>query len=147
MDRNRIITNSPEETFAFGKELGEKIKAPAVLCFFGDLAAGKTTLIKGFVEGAAHFSANRVSSPTFVLLNIYEGTQNIYHFDLYRLQDEEGFLSLGFEEYLDAGLVCIEWAERIEKILPEDAIKIHMKALDEGRRQISIEGVGIGGSI
>lgn len=122
--------------------MGENITGPRTVCFFGDLAAGKTTFIKGFVSGAASISPDEVSSPTFVLLNIYEGEQPIYHFDLYRLQNAEGFFSLGFEEYWNApGICCIEWAERIEDVLPKNAIYVRMKSLSENKREILLEGI------
>ncbi len=122
--------------------MGENITGPRTVCFFGDLAAGKTTFIKGFVSGAASISPDEVSSPTFVLLNIYEGEQSIYHFDLYRLQNAEGFFSLGFEEYWNApGICCIEWAERIEEVLPKNAIYVRMKSLSENKREILLEGI------
>ena len=137
-----LFSDSPEETFAHGKKLGENITGPRTVCFFGDLAAGKTTFIKGFVSGAASISPDEVSSPTFVLLNIYEGEQSIYHFDLYRLQNAEGFFSLGFEEYWNApGICCIEWAERIEEVLPKNAIYVRMKSLSENKREILLEGI------
>jgi tRNA threonylcarbamoyladenosine biosynthesis protein TsaE len=137
-----LFSDSPEETFALGKKMGENITGPRTVCFFGDLAAGKTTFIKGFVSGAASISPDEVSSPTFVLLNIYEGEQSIYHFDLYRLQNAEGFFSLGFEEYWNApGICCIEWAERIEEVLPKNAIYVRMKSLSENKREILLEGI------
>lgn len=137
-----MISRSPEETFAWGMKLGTLIKGPRAVCFFGDLAAGKTTFIKGFVAGAAGISPDLVSSPTFVLLNIYEGLQTVYHFDLYRLRGPEEFFNLGFEEYW-SGLCCLEWSERIASILPEDAICIHMRAIDPFQREISIEGFDV----
>lgn len=137
-----LFSSSPEETFALGKKLGEKIEGPRTICFFGDLAAGKTTFIKGFVAGAASISPDEVSSPTFVLLNIYEGTKAVYHFDLYRLTNAESFFSLGFEEYWNApGICCIEWAERIEEILPKNSIFVRMKSLSENKREILFEGI------
>lgn len=137
-----IVSHTPEETFALGHKLGQSIKSPRVVCFFGDLAAGKTTLIKGFVAGAAGVSPDQVSSPTFVLLNIYEGTKSIYHFDLYRLHDADGFFSLGFEEYWSMpGICCIEWAERIQNVLPSNALCIRMKSINENKREITLEGV------
>ena len=142
MDRSGVISHSPEETFACGMKLGSQILGPRVICFFGDLAAGKTTFIKGFVAGAAGISPDLVTSPTFVLLNIYEGAQTVYHFDLYRLKGPEEFFNLGFEEYW-RGLCCLEWSERIASILPKDAICIRMKAIDPVQREIIIEGMDV----
>lgn len=138
----KLISHGPEETFGYGKRLGKTLKAPQVICFFGDLAAGKTTFIKGLVEGASGISSDLVNSPTFVLLNIYEGIIPVYHFDLYRLEDEEGFFSLGFDEYWHApGICCIEWAERIFDVLPPNALLVNMKCIGEGQREITIEGM------
>lgn len=137
-----MISCSPEETFAWGMKLGQRVKAPRAICFFGNLAAGKTTFIKGLVAGAAGISPDQVNSPTFVLLNIYQGKVSVFHFDLYRLQGPEEFFNLGFEEYWE-GLCCIEWAERIESILPKNSILIRMHALDESKREISIEGLDL----
>jgi tRNA threonylcarbamoyladenosine biosynthesis protein TsaE len=116
-----FLLSSPEETFELGKKLGQEAHNNAIFCLFGPLGAGKTTFIKGLVEGATKIEGKKVVSPTFVLLNIY---QNVYHFDLYRLKDENEFLALGFEEYLaGGGITCIEWSERIEKILAH--FKVH----------------------
>lgn len=142
MGRSRVIltSNSPEETFAIGQQLGKSLPPASVVGFFGDLAAGKTTLIKGLASQAAETSPDQVSSPTFVLLNIYEGPKPIYHFDLYRLQNAEEFLNLGFEEFWHLpGICCIEWAERIENILPANCIKISMHAIGEMARTIEID--------
>lgn len=137
-----FFSDSPEETFAFGKKLGESLHDSRIICFFGDLASGKTTLIKGIAAGAAEIPPDHVSSPTFVLLNIYEGTRKIYHFDLYRLKDSEGVYSLGFDEYwYMPGISCIEWAERIADILPENALSLRMRSLSENRREIILEGI------
>jgi tRNA threonylcarbamoyladenosine biosynthesis protein TsaE len=82
-----------------------------------------------------------VQSPTFTYLNIYSGKATIYHFDLYRLHDIDQFLSMGFDEYFDAGgICCIEWAERIQNFLPSNAIKITLDHLEAGCRSITIEG-------
>ena len=82
---------------------------------FRRAAAGKTTFIKGLIHAAAQIASSEVQSPTFNYLNIYEGRKTIYHFDLYRLRDRDEFLSMGFDEFFDAGgICCIEWSERIE---------------------------------
>lgn len=136
----KVITHSPEETLKLGYRLGVFAESPAVFCFFGDLAAGKTTLIKGIVEGATGISQEQVSSPTYVLLNIYEGCRTLYHFDLYRLKSSEEFLGMGFDEYWQEGVCCIEWSERIKDLIPEKAIRIQMKQVSPTEREICIEG-------
>jgi tRNA threonylcarbamoyladenosine biosynthesis protein TsaE len=132
-------SHSIEETIALGKKIGEILPPNSVLCFFGDLGAGKTTFIKGLVEGGAEIPKAQVNSPTFVYLNIYEGKKIIYHFDLYRLKDSEEFLSMGFDEMLFAGgICCIEWAEKITSFLPANCITIEMSHIGPQHRQISI---------
>lgn len=133
-------TFSIEETFQLAYAIGKQLPANSVLCFFGDLGAGKTTFIKGLVEGASGYPKEHVSSPTFTYLNIYEGVQKVFHFDLYRLTTADEFLSMGFEEFFTAGgICCIEWSERIEEILPHDCIKITLHHVgDENTRRIEI---------
>lgn len=132
---------SEAETRAFAADWGRQLKKNSIVCFFGDLGAGKTTFIKGLVEGAAGISSDQVSSPTFVYLNIYQGKTTIYHFDLYRLRDVDEFLSMGFEEYFFAGgLCCIEWSEKIEPLLPPQTIRVAIDHQGESKRCITIEG-------
>lgn len=124
---------------ALGCELGRRLKPGAIICLFGDLAAGKTTFIKGLVVGAACLDASVVQSPTFAYLNIYEGSQKIYHFDLYRLRDADEFLSMGFDEFFDRnGICCIEWSERIASFLPPEVIYVLISHEEENKRTIAI---------
>lgn len=126
---------------AYGESLGRLLPLNQTLCFFGDLGAGKTTFIKGIVKGYAQYPIERVSSPTFVYLNIYSGTKTVFHFDLYRLRDADEFLSMGFDEMFTAGgLCCIEWSEKISELLPRDVLKITMSHQGEQSRLIKIEG-------
>lgn len=105
----------------------------------GDLGAGKTTFIKGLAAAVAGCSPEDVNSPTYVYLNIYEGPQTVYHFDLYRLRDVDEFLGMGFDEYLFAGGVCcLEWSERIESLLPANCIRVVMKNTGNHSREITI---------
>lgn len=133
------LLSSPEEMVAWGRELGKALPLGSIVCLHGDLGAGKTTLVKGIVEGAAGIDAHHVNSPTFVYLNIYEGVKTVYHFDLYRLHDEEEFLGMGFEEALfGEGIACIEWPSRIEKLIPQEALHIWLRHLEEGKREASL---------
>ncbi|OJU79910.1 MAG: tRNA (adenosine(37)-N6)-threonylcarbamoyltransferase complex ATPase subunit type 1 TsaE [Chlamydia sp. 32-24] len=133
-----FISHSPLETIAFGKKLGESLKPNSIVCFYGDLGAGKTTLIKGIVQGVTGKNYY-VNSPTFVYLNIYDGIKSVFHFDLYRIQNEDEFVGMGFEEYFfSSGVCCIEWSERIVNIIPSNAVKIEMQHLDESSRQIVV---------
>lgn len=137
-----FTSHSLEETFCVAKDLFKKLPQESVLCFFGDLGSGKTTFIKALAE-AAGIDQEQVTSPTYVYLNIYSGSNApFYHFDLYRLKDEEAFFALGFDEFLFApGIKCLEWSERIEKILPPDIIKITLVNQGESQREIRVEGL------
>lgn len=124
---------SEEETRALAKLFSKTLLKGDILCFFGDLGAGKTTFIKGL---ASQFGVTEelVSSPTFQYVHIYEGSLPIFHFDLYRLRGTDDFLSLGFEEFFERqGITCIEWAEKIESILPKTAIRIFISHNEVGR--------------
>lgn len=137
-----FVTHSPAETMRFGKDWGRTLPKNAIVCFFGDLAAGKTTLIKGIASGVSGCSEELVNSPTFVYLNIYNGQREVYHFDLYRLQNPEEFISMGFDEYFYTdGVVCIEWPERIAPFLPVPRLEVHLTHMGEGARKIEIKEV------
>jgi tRNA threonylcarbamoyladenosine biosynthesis protein TsaE len=132
-------SHSNHETMVIGHRLGLELPDNSVVCFFGNLAAGKTTFIKGLASAFDEGQHNTVSSPTFVYLHIYPGRKTIYHFDLYRLRDTDEFLSMGFDEMLYAGgICCIEWSERIAEMLPTNCIRIEMMHVSENIRQIKI---------
>ena len=135
----RYLSHSAAETFELGRKLGQELPVPTVVCLFGELAAGKTTLIKGLVAGAAQIDPSAVQSPTFTYLHIYDGQKTVYHFDLYRLRDIDEFLSMGFDEYFDAeGICCIEWSERIAPYLPSNSLYILLEHAQEYQRLITI---------
>ena len=135
----QYLSHSAAETFELGCKLGQELPVPSVVCLFGELAAGKTTFIKGLVYGAAQIDPSVVQSPTFTYLNIYEGPKTVYHFDLYRLRDIDEFLSMGFDEYFEAeGICCIEWSERIAAYLPPNSVHISLNHIQEDQRLITI---------
>lgn len=136
----KLLTESKEQTFELGEKIGKQLHANSVIALYGDLAAGKTTLIKGIASALGGIHIDDVSSPTFTYLSIYQGTQfPFYHFDLYRLKQPEQFTQTGFDEYLTAGgICCIEWAERIRSYLPNKRIDILMEH-QNGARNIIIE--------
>jgi tRNA threonylcarbamoyladenosine biosynthesis protein TsaE len=138
----QYLSRSEEETRSFGLAFGKQLESNHIVCFFGDLGAGKTTFIKGLVEGAGVFPKENVNSPTFVYLNIYKGLKTVYHFDLYRLQNADEFLSMGFDEFFSAnGICCIEWSERITPILPSSCIHVTMTHRGEFTRSIKLDFV------
>ena len=122
----RIIFKSPEDTQRFGIQLAEGLKPGSVIALTGDLGAGKTALTKAIAKGLG--ISEQISSPTFTIVQEYEdGRMPLYHFDVYRVNDEEDLFELGFESYLSGSGVCvIEWADLIEELLPEDTIRIHL---------------------
>lgn len=121
--------SSSEETLAFGSLAANEMPRNAILALSGDLGAGKTTFVQGLAIGLG--LTEPVQSPTFVLLNVYEG---LAHFDLYRLKNSSDFRSLGFDEYFGKEMICaIEWPDRIQEILPPETIHIHFEYEKGGR--------------
>lgn len=132
-----IITKSPEDTQKLGKEISKLIKPSDLLAFYGELGAGKTCLIQGISQGLE--VKDYVISPSFTIINEYKGKIPIYHFDLFRLINIEEIIDLGYEEYFyGEGLSVIEWAEKIENLLPRDHLKIDIKFKSYYERTISL---------
>lgn len=115
---------SPEDTKKIGKELAMAAKPSDVICLNGDLGTGKTVLTKGFAEGLQ--IEDVVSSPTFTILQEYEGGRlPLYHFDVYRIEEPEEMYEVGFSDYFYGNGVClIEWSDLISELIPESAIYI-----------------------
>ncbi len=130
-------SNSPEETAAAGAHWARSAEAGDVYALIGDLGAGKTQFVKGFV--AAMGSAAQVTSPTFTLVHEYsDGRLPVYHFDFYRLDRPEAVSGIGFDDYLDAGGVClIEWGDRFPAVLPARTIWITIASESESVRKIT----------
>jgi tRNA threonylcarbamoyladenosine biosynthesis protein TsaE len=127
-----------ECTLAFGEKLAKTLALPACVLFYGELGAGKTTCIKGMAR-ALGICPLDVVSPTFQYLNIYKGSCTLYHFDLYRMKGPDDFLKAGFEEFFSSnGIVVIEWAERIESIIPPHATKIYLAHDPSQGRQVKV---------
>ena len=139
-----IETHSFEETVQFGMKLGKTLKSGDVICLSGDLGTGKTALTNGIAKALGINSY--ITSPTFTLVNEYEGEIPLYHFDVYRISDPEEMYDIGFEEYINGqGVTIIEWGEQINDMLPEQIIKINInKNLENGLdvREISVELTG-----
>ena len=112
-----------------------------IFLFYGDMGAGKTTLIKALCESLG--TAEPVTSPTFSIVNQYEGaTERIYHFDFYRLKNETEALDMGYEEYFYSGAYCfIEWPEKIPNLLPDHYVSIKITVTGDNLREINIEKI------
>ena len=136
-----IITKSSEETKNLGEELSKLTKPGDLLAFYGELGAGKTCFIQGISRGLK--VKDYVTSPSFTIINEYQGKIPIYHFDLFRLDNAEEILELGYKEYFyGEGLTVIEWAEKIEQLLPKEHLKIEIKFKDRYQRTISFISQG-----
>lgn len=137
-----IILNGLKETSEFGIKLGSLLKPGDVVCLNGDLGAGKTTLTKSIGIGLG--VDDYITSPTFSLINEYVGRMPVYHFDVYRLENADELYDLGFDEYFyGRGVSIIEWADRIEKLLPEERIVLDIgKTEDIDERRINIQVFG-----
>lgn len=136
------ISNSEEETFEIASEIANSLNFPAVILLDGDLGAGKTHFVKGFVKALG--DDELVTSPTFTIMNEYtDGKANVYHFDMYRLSSMEEAINLGFEEYFDLktlnGVSLVEWPQNVEGLFPKEAIKIYIEKLGINKRKIVIE--------
>lgn len=124
MEEKIIETHSPEETFFFARRIGEKAQQGEVFVLTGDLGAGKTVFTQGFAAGLA--ITEPVNSPTFTILQIYEGGRcPLYHFDVYRIGDICEMEEIGYEDcFYGEGVSLIEWGDLIEEILPEQYTKV-----------------------
>ena len=128
-----IETNTPEETYALGRKLGEQAKPGQVYTLIGDLGVGKTVFTQGVANGL--LIEEPVNSPTFTIVQVYEeGRMPFYHFDVYRIGDIEEMEEIGYEDYFyGQGLTMIEWADLIPELLPEKYWEIKVeKDLEKG---------------
>ena len=144
MPSEQFITRSPEETEALGARLAGALEPGAVVAFTGDLGAGKTAFVRGLARGLG--IQDRVTSPTFTIVNEYEGGRlPLFHFDLYRLGSADELFDIGWEDYLARGGVCaVEWSERMEELLEPGTIRVDLRrGEDEDRRVITVEGVSL----
>lgn len=129
-----FFSRSADQTRRLGMRLGNLLQKGDVIGLQGDLGSGKTTFVQGVAQGWG--SLDPVSSPTFVLVNMYRRTdyQNLYHLDAYRLQNAEEANELDIDQMIDQGALIIEWPERIEKALPADHLQIQLKWIADEQR-------------
>ena len=134
-------SSSVEETEALGRALAQRLAPGAVVAFTGDLGAGKTAFVRGMAQGLG--IPQRVTSPTFTIVNEYDGPIPLFHFDMYRLNSSEDLFDIGWEDYLARGGVCaVEWSEQVADALPEDAVTVTLARHPDhdGWRIITVEG-------
>jgi tRNA threonylcarbamoyladenosine biosynthesis protein TsaE len=134
----KFSASNESDTAKLGTALAKVLPAGTTIGLIGTLGAGKTRLVQA-VADALDVEKNRVTSPTFVLVNEYHGQKPIYHFDTYRLRDEDEFLELGPDEYFEGeGLTFVEWADRFETCLPRERLTIRIDITGDDAREFSI---------
>lgn len=136
----KIMTASPRETEELGAKIAAVLKGNEMIALFGDLGAGKTAFTRGLCKGLD--ISDGVSSPTFAIVNVYNGRFPVYHFDMYRIADADDLFATGYYDYIGNGVIVIEWSENIESELESDAIRIRIgKTEHEDHRVFEIEGL------
>ena len=133
-------THAPEETIACGERIAQMLTPGMNVALDGDLGSGKTTLIKGIARGLGLLDAAQVKSPTFVIFHIYKAEVPIYHFDLYRLNDESDLDAIGFDEFLadPEAISVVEWAGRIPLVYQQTHLHVSITAQSETDRIIQL---------
>ncbi|MCL4854116.1 MAG: tRNA (adenosine(37)-N6)-threonylcarbamoyltransferase complex ATPase subunit type 1 TsaE [Bryobacteraceae bacterium] len=135
-------TESEEETIALGREIARSLPRSCVVLLIGNLGAGKTTLAKGIVEGLGAASVEDVASPTFTLIHEYSG--NVYHVDLYRLDNAGQVAALGLEELLEGEAVTlVEWGERFPEMMPDKRVEIRIARTGDDTREFRVDWLGL----
>lgn len=135
------VSTSDVETVEFGRKVATFLREGDVLALVGELGSGKTWLTKGIALGLGISPHMVVTSPSFALVNEYEGRCLLYHMDVYRLQSVSEFIDAGLEEYLYSGGVAVmEWADRWPEILPEETLKVTFSIIDDRQRKIRLHG-------
>lgn len=137
-----LTTNNEAETLQLAGKIAQLTRPGDILALEGDLGAGKTTFTQGFCQALK--VSDYVTSPTFTLINIYNGQLPIYHIDLYRLNDPQDALDIGIESYLPSadGITLVEWANKFPSILPDALLSIKISYENETIRHFSIQYIG-----
>ena len=135
------LSNSDQKTINVGKKLGEVLRKGDVIALIGRLGSGKTWFTKGLALGIQVSRDTIVTSPSFSLLNTYEGRHPLFHIDAYRLERLSDFLSAGLDEYFyNDGIVAMEWADRWPEILPDRTVQVELTIVDHSSRKIILSG-------
>ncbi len=137
----QFVSHSTQETEQFGEEVAKSLRGGDVLAFTGSLGMGKTAFTRGLARGLG--CRGRVTSPTFTIVNEYDGKTPLFHFDMYRLGSSDELFDIGWDDYLARGGVCaVEWSERVSDALPDDTIYVDIARGEEGEntRTITVTG-------
>ena len=137
------LSHNEQETEALGQRLAAALSPGAVVAYRGGRGMGKTAFARGLAKGLGY--SGRVTSPTFTIVNEYEGGRlPLFHFDMYRLEDDDALFDIGWEDYLDRGGICaVEWSEQVARAMPADTVYVTIarRPEDDRWRTITIEGV------
>jgi tRNA threonylcarbamoyladenosine biosynthesis protein TsaE len=136
------ISHSPSATQSFGQRMGEVLRGGSLIALLGELGCGKTLLTRGICAGLG-VPLRQVNSPTFVLVNEYQGRLPVFHMDLYRLGDSGDVFDIGLADYLargSEGVIIIEWAEKVLPLLPADYLKVEFTVLSARQRRLGFAG-------
>ena len=140
--KKAFITNSPEETVHLGRKIGKLLKQGDVVALLGNLGAGKTVIANGLCSGLG-VKENYITSPTYTIVNQYDGRIPVYHIDLYRLNDSKELYNLGWDEYIYGHGACvIEWADKAKEMLPEEYLMVNIKVTGTNKRKIILQAKG-----
>lgn len=137
----QFVSHNTQETEQFGEEVAKSLRGGDVLAFTGSLGMGKTAFTRGLARGLG--CRGRVTSPTFTIVNEYDGKTPLFHFDMYRLGSPDELFDIGWDDYLARGGVCaVEWSERVSDALPDDTIYVDIARgeEDENMRTITVTG-------
>lgn len=138
-----INSYSVKDTLDLGRKIAHNLQRGDIICLFGALGSGKTVLTKGIAQGLGIDRA-KVISPSFVLIREHhKGRFPLFHFDLYRLRDPQDILALGYEEYLyNEGIAVIEWADKLQYLLPREFLKVELSFKDDSQRRLKFIPIG-----
>ncbi len=137
--KETFFTKTTEETEKIGEEFAKTLKIGDFIAMRGDLGVGKTAFVRGMAKTLS--PGVRVQSPTYLIVNEYKGNIPFYHFDMYRIDDEDSLVSTGFFDYIENGICAVEWSEKIEEFIPDNSftVTISKNSEDINSRAITIE--------
>lgn len=142
MKNETITTYSPEGTIDLGERIGKELKDGDFVALSGDLGAGKTMFVKGLAKGLGVEDYMYVNSPSFVILKEYRGDKNLYHFDVYRLEEESFLQTLDYRKYFyGEGVTVVEWADKIKNILPEEYLRVNIEHEGQEKRRFELRKI------
>ena len=132
-----IVSNSERDTELAGERFGASVPDGAVVAMYGELGSGKTAFVRGMARGLK--SPNRVTSPTFTIVNEYEGEISLFHFDMYRLGGADELFGIGWDDYLARGGICVvEWSENVETAFDGSEYTVNIEKRSEDERRITV---------